>query len=120
MRLRKQLITNIYLKPKDIKALANGYRVYKRANKHAHALIPKANIDAAKAKAVAKRVAYHKSQLEKLIGKPMLSEAFDEKIVSVLPKRKYTKRNAEFWSKGGNLKDVIAKQRESHVQKGTL
>ena len=109
MRVRKQLITNLYLKDKDIKRLANGYVVYKRANKHAHALIPKPREDdTAKAKMLLKRIAYHKAQLEKLGVKG---------VIPTLPKVKriYTKKNIEFLSKGGSLGTEA-----TDVQQGTL
>ena len=69
MRVRKQLITNLYVKDKDIKRLANGYVVYKRANKHAHAIIPKQKVDdRRKAEVLKAKVDYHKAQIVKLIG----------------------------------------------------
>lgn len=82
MRIRKQLITNLYVKPKDIKALANGKRIYKRANHHAHCIIPQ-QVDSKKEEKIAKLEA----QLAKLKGKP------------VEQKQKYTKRNIEYWAK---------------------
>ena len=64
------MITNLYLKDKDIKKLANGYVVYKRANKHAHALIPKQRQDnTKKAELLKAKVAYHKAQIENVMGK---------------------------------------------------
>ena len=113
---RKQMITNLYITPKNIQRLANGYQVYKRANKHVHSLIPiqKAKDDA-KAKIIAKKVAYHKRQLTKLIGKLPA-----DGITSIKVKKPYTKRNMEFWNKGGNAGLVMNKKEGTNVQQGTL
>jgi hypothetical protein len=99
-RVRKQLITNLYIKDKDIKKLANGYVVYKRANKHAHALIPKARAeDTAKAKILLKKIAYHKAQLEKLGVKGVIPKL--PELMRV--KHQYTKKQLDHWAKGGNI-----------------
>jgi hypothetical protein len=121
MRIRKQLITNLYVKDKDIKRLANGYVVYKRANKHAHAIIPKQRRDDTKKAEVLKaKIAYHQQKLEKLIG---TLPANGVKYINVkLPngttytkRAKYTKKNLEYWNK---LKDP--KVMQARVKKGKI
>ncbi len=97
MRIRKQLITNIYIKDTDIKRLANGYTVFKRANKHAHALIPK-QVDV-------ERKIRLEGKLQKFLAKAQLLRQMLEKEFQQAPVRKkqpYIKRNMEYWAKGGN------------------
>jgi hypothetical protein len=101
-KARKQLITNLYLKPKDIQRLANGYVIYKRANKHAHALIPKQKADEQKkAKELKSKVEYHQAQIEKLIGKLPATGITTLKVRRA--DRVYTKKQIEHWAKGGNI-----------------
>ena len=92
MRLRKRLITNIHLKSKDIKRLANGYVVYKSANKHVHCLMPHQAVDKKQAE-----IAKLKERLKAL-------ENGSTKAYGVT--KGYTKRNMEYWNnyKGNNPK----------------
>ena len=108
MRVRKQLITNLYLKDKDIKKLTNGYVVYKRANKHAHALIPSgavALIDSTKKiAAIKERITYHDTKMRALMNKlpsdmkfnvPNIVKAINS--IKGLTKRPYIKKNPKYW-----------------------
>ena len=100
MQQRKQLITNLYIKPKDIKKLANGYVVYKRGNKHAHALIPKAQVDNnAKANILVKKI----EKLNKMLNKLGMTGIIAPALPTPRIKQKYTKKNLAYWSKGGNI-----------------
>jgi len=113
MRVRKQLITNLYVKDKDIKRLANGYVVYKRANKHAHAIIPKQKVDdRRKAEVLKAKVDYHKAQIVKLIGSSKELKDFAVAELSK-PKHKYVKKNLEYWAKGGNIATVWNSKKEA-------
>lgn len=100
-RVRKQLITNLYLKDKDIKRLANGYVMYKRANKHAHALIPRQVQDnTRKADELKVKIAYHQRLIDKFMGK-LPEEMITKKLLDGGKKRKYNKKNTAYWAKGG-------------------
>lgn len=68
-RARKQLITNLYIKPRDVKELANGRVVYKFSNKHKYALMPRTRADnkaERAAKEREKKIEYYTNQLKKL------------------------------------------------------
>ena len=97
MRVRKQLITNIYVKDSDIKRLATGYTVFKRANKHAHALIPK-QVDMEKKQRI-------ESKMHKFLAKAQILRQLLEKEFQHAPRKKqpYIKRNTEYWARGGNI-----------------
>ena len=116
MRLRKQIITNLYVTDGDIKKLTNGYIIYKRANKHAHCIIPKRKQEIVTKAAIikARRIEYHKKQLEKLIGPDAL------KVVNRLGKvrKEYTKKNTAFWAKGGNARIMNLRKGPTHVGEG--
>ena len=92
-RERKQLITNLYIKDKDIKRLSNGYTVFKRANKHAHALIPRQKVIADRAEAINKAIQAKITKLQAKLLKPMPLARL------ITAKRKYTIRNTEYWAK---------------------
>lgn len=102
MRLRKQLITNLYVTSKDITRLANGYVIYKRANNHTHSIIPKSKVfnDRIRNKkhALEDKIAKLKSKLSTLLHNDTISLS-----TLITPnrtsKRKYTLHNAEYWSK---------------------
>lgn len=94
---RKQPITNLYVSTEDINRLAAGKCVHKRANKHAHSIIPKTN--SAIADKLQRSIAAQMKKLARIEGKPV-----KELVGQIKAKQKYTKRNAEYWSnyKGNN------------------
>lgn len=101
MRQRKRLITNLYLKDKDIKKLTHGYVVYKSANKHAHAIIPRQLGEVVREKKTAEKVAKLEARLA----------ALKAELPNTTGKRKYTFKNKEFWANGGNAPKMIAKNK---------
>jgi hypothetical protein len=93
MMPRKQRITNLYIKDKDIKRLANGYVVYKRANNHPHALIPRQKGELIQAERKAIKIAKLEARIAKLKGK-MFTRPEVKYIKAIRP---YVKKNPKYW-----------------------
>lgn len=97
MRPRTQIYDELYISSEDIKKLTHGYTIHKRANKHAHALIPH--------NPVYRRLLKMRADLDKRLA------MYENKPILTTNKRPYTKRDKDFWERGGNKQYLKPRQK---------